>query len=124
MSKNARIANRFKGFYIKPAAKQAEAQLLIELTKGVGKVKFYENYVYLDIMVHKPRMNIDAINFLDAIADVTKQVIGVDDRWFSIKRLDWDLSKSPSIEIKLYQPPIARRIHPLVKIARVKGVNK
>lgn len=53
----------------------------------------------------KPRTNIDAINFIDAIADVLKRVIGVDDKWFSIKSLDWAVdAKNPYIIIKLYQP--------------------
>lgn len=105
LSKNARIANRFKGFYIKPAAKDAETQLLLELTKAFKGVKMYNNKIYLDIFVAKPRTNIDAINFIDAVADVVKKVIGVDDKWFSIKCLDWKVdTKNPYIVVKLYQP--------------------
>lgn len=105
LSKNARIANRFKGFYIKPAAKAAEAQLFLEMTSALLNLKFFNNKIYLDIHVAKPRTNIDAINFLDAIADVLKKVIGVDDRWYCIKSLDWEVNtKNPSITIKLYQP--------------------
>ena len=56
-------------------------------------------------MVYKPRTNIDAINFIDAIADVLKDVIGVDDKWFSIKALDWEHDKvNPRIIVKIYQP--------------------
>lgn len=105
LSKNARIANRFKGFYIKPDAKAAEATLEYELTLALKRVKMYNNKVYLEIFVCKPRTNIDAINFLDAIADVLKRVIGVDDKWFSIKSLDWIVdTKNPYIVVKLYQP--------------------
>ena len=105
LSKNARIANRFKGFYIKPEAKAAEKTLHHELTLALKRVKFYNNKVYLDIFVMKPRTNIDAINFIDAIADVLKDVIQVDDKWFSIKSLDWAVdTKNPYITIKLYQP--------------------
>lgn len=76
-----------------------------ELTIALKRVKMYNNKVYLDIFVCKPRTNIDAINFLDAIADVLKRVIGVDDKWFSIKSLDWIVdTKNPYIVVKLYQP--------------------
>lgn len=53
----------------------------------------------------KPRTNIDAINFLDAIADVLKKVTGVDDKWYSVKSIDWEVdTKNPYIVVKLYQP--------------------
>lgn len=105
LSKNARIANRFKGFYIKPEAKRAEAVLEHELTIALKRVKLYNNKVYLDIFVMKPRTNIDAINFLDAIADVLKRVTGVDDKWYSVKSIDWAVdTKQPYIVVKLYQP--------------------
>lgn len=77
----------------------------MELTKALKGVKMYNNKVYLDIFVCKPRTNIDAINFLDAVADVLKRVINVDDKWYSIKSLDWKVdTKNPYIIVKLYQP--------------------
>lgn len=56
-------------------------------------------------MVYKSRNTVDAINFLDAVADVLKKVIGVDDKWYSVKSIDWDLDKlNPRIIVKIYQP--------------------
>ncbi len=106
LSKNARLAKSFRGrIYIKPEAKAAEKQLSKELTEGLKGVKIYVNRVYLDIMIHKPRNTVDAINFLDAVADVLKTVIGVDDKWYGIKAIDWTLDKAnPRIVVKIYQP--------------------
>lgn len=111
LSKNARLAKSFRGrIYIKPEAKAAEAVLHGELTQGLQGVKLYTNRIYLDLMIHKPRNTVDAINFLDAVADVLKKVIGVDDKWYSVKCIDWTLSKDdPKIVVKLYQPE--RRHH-------------
>lgn len=106
LSKNARLAKSFRGrIYIKPEAKAAEAQLSWELTSGLKGVKIYTNRVYIDLMVYKSRNTVDAINFLDAVADVLKKVIGVDDKWFSVKGIDWAMDKTnPRIIVKIYQP--------------------
>lgn len=106
LSKNARIAKSFRGkVYIKPEAKAAELILQGELTKALKGVRMYVNKIYLDIHVYKPNNRVDGINFLDAIADVLKKVIKVDDRWFAVKTLDWSLDReNPRIVLKLYQP--------------------
>jgi hypothetical protein len=106
LSKNARLAKSFRGrIYIRPEAKAAEKQLSKELTEALKNVKMYQNRVYLDLMIYKPRNTIDAINMLDAVADVLKTVIGVDDKWYGIKSIDWELDKlNPRIVLKLYQP--------------------
>lgn len=106
LSKNARLKRSFRGrMYIDPKAKAAERILEAELTKGLKGCKLYVNRVYLDIMVHKSRNTVDAINFLDAVADCLKRVCGVDDKWYSVKSLDWSLDKAnPRIVVKIYQP--------------------
>jgi hypothetical protein len=106
LSKNARLKRSFRGrLYIAPAAKAAEKVLESELTTGLKGVKMYQNRIYLDIQVNKSRNTVDALNFVDAVADCLKRVIGVDDKWYGIKALDWTLNKTnPSIIIKLYQP--------------------
>lgn len=55
---------------------------------------------YLDILVQKPNHKSDAINVLDSICDALKVAIGVDDRWFCVSRLDWEIVKrDPLIHI-------------------------
>lgn len=107
LSKNNRIGYGYKGIYIKKEAKAAESVLRKELTSAIksAKIRFYDNRVYLDVFVFKARSNTDAINFIDVIADVLKDVIKVDDHWYGIKSCDWALDrKNPRIIIKLFQP--------------------
>lgn len=106
LSKNARLKRSFRGrLYIDAKAKAAEAVLNRELTKGLKGVRLRPEKLWLDITVYKTRVNTDAINFLDSMADVLKIVTGVDDRYYAVKSLDWVLApKDPKIILKLYQP--------------------
>jgi hypothetical protein len=49
---------------------------------------------YIDILVQKPRANGDAVNVVDVVCDAVADGIGVDDRWFAIRRLDWEVVKA------------------------------
>lgn len=55
--------------------------------------RFFEGKVWIDILVQKPHHKSDAVNVVDLICDGLKVGIGVDDRWFSIRRLDWEIVK-------------------------------
>lgn len=52
---------------------------------------WYEGPVWLDILVQKPSMQGDAINVVDVVADAVKDAIGVDDNWYGIRRLAWQV---------------------------------
>lgn len=106
LSKNARLAKSFRGkIYIKPEAKSAERTLLRELTKGLKGVTLRQDKVWIDVTVYKTRTNTDAVNFIDAICDVLKVVIKVDDRYFCIKSWDYEIDRiNPRMILKLYQP--------------------
>ena len=54
---------------------------------------FYQNKIWLDILVQKPDHRGDAVNVVDLVCDGIKRGIGVDDRWFCIRRLDWQIEK-------------------------------
>ena len=58
--------------------------------------------VWLDLWVQRSTMRSDPINVLDAVADAVKNIIGIDDRWFAVARLDWMLVR--------HQPPVVRLI--------------
>lgn len=58
--------------------------------------------VHLAITVFKPNNRCDAINFIDAVADIIKEVIGVDDRYYALS-LDWFISEEPNIQIRITQ---------------------
>ena len=53
-----------------------------------------QNKVWLDVLVQKPDHHGDAINILDGLCDAIKEAIGVDDRWFCVRRLDWQIVKT------------------------------
>lgn len=55
--------------------------------------KVVQNKVWIDIFIQKPNQRGDAANFVDVICDAIKDAIGVDDRWYSIRRLDWQIVK-------------------------------
>jgi len=78
---------------------------LIAIIKDASKsVKFFYGKVWVDIFVQKPNNTGDAINVLDTIADCIKKAIGIDDRYFSIRRLDWEIVKTdPKIFIGIGQ---------------------
>jgi hypothetical protein len=52
-----------------------------------------EAKVYIDIFVQKPDHRGDAINVLDSVCDAVKVAVGVDDRWFVLRGLDWEIVK-------------------------------
>jgi len=50
--------------------------------------------LWLDIFVQKPNHRGDAVNVVDLVCDAVEDATGVDDRWFSVRRLDWEVKKS------------------------------
>lgn len=78
-------------------------QGLIDIVASFG-IKWRVNKVYLDILVQKPTLRGDAINVIDTVADAIKKAINLDDNWFSIRRLDWELVQNdPHIFIGISQ---------------------
>lgn len=60
--------------------------------------------VYLDLLVQKPDHRGDAVNMVDLVCDGVKRGLGVDDRWFCIRRLDWQIVKEmPHLVIGIAQ---------------------
>ncbi len=102
-SKNAIYRTGWHGHvYIRQQVRDLR-QAIVEQVKSSG-VKWRVNKVYLDIFVQKPHHRTDAINVLDTIADALKVGIGLDDTWFSIRRLDWEIVKdNPRIYIGIAQ---------------------
>lgn len=63
------------------------------IRRASGDEPWYQGKVWIDIFVEKPSHRGDATNFIDLICDAVKDAIGVDDRWYSIRRLDWSIVK-------------------------------
>lgn len=66
-----------------------------------------QNRLWLDILVQKPNHRGDAVNVIDAVCDAIKHAIDLDDRWYSIRRLDWEIVKDrPSIIVGIGQEDV------------------
>jgi len=65
---------------------------------------FYPGKIWIDIICLKPNHRGDAINLLDNIADMVKMAIDVDDRWFCIRNLDWEVvTEDPCVYVGIGQ---------------------
>ncbi len=102
-SKNAIYRTGAHGhIYIREQVRSLRETIAFEV-KSSG-VKWRVNKVYLDIFVQKPHHRTGAINVLDTIADAIKKGIGLDDTWFAVRRLDWEVVKhEPKIFIGISQ---------------------
>jgi len=70
--------------------REAIAALIAEALAGR---RIAHNKVWLDILVQKPDHKGDAVNVVDTVCDAVKRAIPVDDRWFCIRQLDWQVVK-------------------------------
>jgi len=79
--------------YLREKHKNIRELLTLHIKQACRNIEWYEDKVWIDILVQKPNHQGDAVNVIDAVCDAVKVAIGVDDRWFSIKRLDWEIAK-------------------------------
>lgn len=116
--------------YARREANEAREQLAW-LIKKAGK-QWYEGKVWIDIFVEKPDMRGDAINVIDLVCDAVKDAIGIDDRWYCIRRLDWAVVKdNPKIYVGVGQAikehhricSTCGRLLPLTEFNKQKGVR-
>jgi Holliday junction resolvase RusA-like endonuclease len=60
--------------------------------------------LWLSLLVEKPDMRSDALNFLDVVADAASEGLGLNDRWYSVDIIDWVVAKdSPRIFLRVGQ---------------------
>jgi hypothetical protein len=90
--------------YVRPKTKSARQEIAAAVAVALGNARPVENKVWIDLLIEKPDHKGDAINVMDHVIDGLKIGLGVDDRWFSIRRLDWRIVKvSPQILIGVAQ---------------------
>lgn len=81
----------------------AKHEVTLACRKAASGMRFKKSKIWLTIRVFKPNHRLDAVNFLDGIADGVKDAIGVDDRYYSAT-IDWAIDKeNPRIEIFIRQ---------------------
>lgn len=107
-SKNHTFTIRKEGHVELRAEARAFRQMLgLSLKRALAGTKVVQNKVWLDILIQKPNQRGDAANFVDLICDAVKDVIGVDDRWYSIRFLDWQIVKTaPQIIVGVGQEDV------------------
>lgn len=96
-SKNAAYGYRShrggKTKYLKPEHKKYRDSIAFMLKNAVKPVKIKTHKVWIDIYVEKPNHYGDAVNVVDTVCDAVKLAIPIDDRWYSIRKLDWSINK-------------------------------
>lgn len=94
VSKNAiyRLVPRGHVFLRREARSKRDAISTL-IRQALSTRKVAHNKVWLDILVQKPNHKGDAVNVVDTVCDAVKRAIPVDDRWFCIRRLDWQIVK-------------------------------
>ncbi|MCL5117048.1 MAG: hypothetical protein M1272_07860 [Firmicutes bacterium] len=106
LSKNAQHEVGKGKVFLKDDAHAARDAIGWELKNALqGRVFQPRRKVWLDIRVQRSDMKSDPINLLDATADAVKDVIRVDDRWFAVARLDWELVRNerPFVRLQIWQ---------------------
>jgi hypothetical protein len=94
MSKNAIYRMGQKGHVsLREESRSLRHALAMELRVALGVRRAVEGKLWIDILVQKPNHKGDAVNVVDTVCDAIKMVVGIDDRWYSIRRLDWEVVK-------------------------------
>lgn len=86
-------------------------KLIAEQTRAISTAqKVVQAKVWIDMLVQKTNHKGDAINVIELVCDGIKEGLGVDDRWFCIRRLDWQIVKTdPQIIIGIGQEVLTDR---------------
>lgn len=95
LSKNAIYRMGLKGHVtLRQETRQLRVVLEAKIRDALQGITPVQGKVWLDILVQKPNHKGDAVNVIDTVCDAAKKALGVDDRWFSIRRLDWQIVKT------------------------------
>lgn len=105
MSKNAIWRQDDDGHVLSREKQNAlRDKLVARMREALRSVTVVEAKIWIDVFVEKPNHKGDAINVIHFICDALKEAAGVDDRWISIKRLDWSIVKTePQVTIGIGQ---------------------
>lgn len=81
-----------------------QQELAARIRSSLDDEQIVQNKLWIDIFVQKPNHKGDAVNFVDTICDAVKEAVGVDDRWFALRSVDWQIVKDdPRIYVGLGQ---------------------
>lgn len=107
LSKNA-IWSFGKGghVFLRKKSKSAREEITLILREALSKskVQIVQNKLWISLFVEKPNAKGDAVNVIDLVCDAIKDASNLDDRWYSIKRLDWTINKiDPKVHLTIGQ---------------------
>lgn len=105
VSKNHVWTMRAGGHTAMRDEQNAVRELIVQRMKAcIEGQPVVQNKVWVSIFVQKPNHRGDAVNVIDVVCDAVKEAIGVDDRWFSLRSVDWEIAKvNPRIFITVGQ---------------------
>lgn len=93
-SKNAIYSLRRAGHVAIRREARAWRDALISSVRAATKdIEIKQNKLWIDIFVQKSSHKGDAVNVVDMVCDAVKVAVGLDDRWFCIRRVDWEVVK-------------------------------
>ncbi len=94
-SKNAIYTTRRNGHVaLRRESRAIRDEITLRIKNALIDQPVAHNRLWLDIYVQKPNHRGDAINVLDLVCDAVKDAVPVDDRWFAIRQLNWEVAKN------------------------------
>jgi hypothetical protein len=104
-SKNHIFSNTSRGhIFMRDESRYMRSLITSEVMSATIDVPLVQNKLWIDIFAQKPRANGDAVNFVDLVCDAIKDGLDLDDRWYSIRSVDWQIAKhEPMLFIGLGQ---------------------
>lgn len=79
-------------------------ELTLRIRSAFSGKKVAHNKVWIAIFAQKPNHRGDAVNLIDLVCDAIKDAIGIDDRWFCLRQVDWQITKKePEIYVEIGQ---------------------
>lgn len=78
---------------LRKEARAIRERITHSMAEAVFGRKVAHNKLWIDIFVQKPDHKGDAVNVVDLVCDAIKDATGLDDRWFSVRAVDWEIVK-------------------------------
>lgn len=95
-SKNSRHGYGAKKVWTNKDSRQFRDSLALAMRaalRGSG-TPVVNGKLWVEIFVQKPDHRGDAVNVIDVVCDAIQDATGLNDRWYSLKRVDWQVVKN------------------------------
>jgi len=104
-SKNRRWSNNGQGtVFLSKAVRNYQDYIIHATKRALAGQPIKTNKLWLSFFVQKPNHRSDAINVVDTLCDAIKVATGLDDNWFCLGKVDWEVKKDdPEIFIRIAQ---------------------